>query len=459
MKRSKRWSAIVAGVIFPAVGGLGITPASGQNTSPAAVAVAEQVGGWSEAGAALRETQQGGRPTIIVATTRTDNGSKRLRAALPAYAGRYYLLAEVDAVDQVDWLRQIGITGVPAVAVYASVDGELKLMGTNSGVTDPAAVAAWIPTLWKKPATSRVDGKVAQSSYQQASPQAPSTQTPQYFQPNLAPPAASPPAMSGPTYYVTTPAPVAAAPPAPTYYVIQPETVAAAPVAAAPPNYTTPPQPPMTLSPAAAPIVVNPPRQTIVIGPTPAPNVVAAAPPAAAPPQYLLPAPVAASPPTMMPVAASPPVQTFVGASPVAASPVQLVAAAPPSISQFVASAPVAAAPPQQNVVVAVRPLSLRNRIGAGIGQILVDRNRPKFEVVQAANLAAVQGAPSFYAAQPQVSMQMTAPAPTAYCPPPQQQQQQQQQPAYSSEQLPPLPSAQSQCLGCRNGSGRHNHK
>jgi hypothetical protein len=160
--------------------------------------------------------------------------------------------------------------------------------------------------------------------------------------------------------------------------------------------------------------VVNPPQQTFVIGPTPAPNVVAAAPgppPAPAPTQYLMAAPA--------PAPAATPVQVMATAPAPVAVPMVATAPVPAPVTQFVATAAPAVVAAPQNVVVAVKPLSLRNRIGTGLGQFLIERNRPKFEVVQAANLAAVQGAPSFYAAQSQAYKPRPIPNRCPLCPRP----------------------------------------
>ncbi len=72
-----------------------------------------------------------------MATTRSDAASRRLRAALPASLGRSYQLAEVDAEGRADWLKQIGITGIPGVALYVPSEGGMKLAGVRSGVADP----------------------------------------------------------------------------------------------------------------------------------------------------------------------------------------------------------------------------------------------------------------------------------------------------------------------------------
>jgi hypothetical protein len=356
---------------------------------------------------------------------------------LPATLGRSFYLAEVDATDQSEWLRQIGITGLPGIAVYAQTEAGIKLIGSMSGMADPAAITAWVPTLWKPAAsTTPVDPKVARTSYQQPSSQSGPSQP--YFNP-----APAAPAPSTPNYFVA--APPAAPAPAAIPYLIYQQTAAPAP---APVNYTTPAPAPLTISPTAAPIVVNPPQQTFVIGPTPAPNVVAAAPgppPAPAPTQYLMAAPA--------PAPAATPVQVMATAPAPVAVPMVATAPVPAPVTQFVATAAPAVVAAPQNVVVAVKPLSLRNRIGTGLGQFLIERNRPKFEVVQAANLAAVQGAPSFYAAQSQAYAPVQAAAPATVCPP------SPQAPA-NPEPLPPLPSAQNQCPGCRNGGlFRHNHK
>ncbi len=472
MNRSWNWSALAAGLMIPAIGSALMTPCRAQ--------VAAGVAGWGDAGTALRATQRGGRPTIIVATTRTDAASERLRSALPALFGPGCQLAEVDATEQADWLRQIGITGVPGVAVYAHADGGARVLGVRSGVADPVAIAEWAAGLGRSPSASTptpADPRVARASYQQPSPQslAPQPQPPpQYFNPS--PPAPAPslpvaPPAPAPTYVYANPAPAPA--PAPVYVAVSP----------APTTYTTPAPAPVTLAPAAAPIVVNPPQQTFVIGPQPPPQILSAAPAAApsmiaaAPTQLVAPAPVqyvaAPAPAPVQYVAAAPapaPVQ-YVAAAPtqyVASAPTQLVAAAPVTAAvttpQFVATAPPAPAAAPASMVVAVRPLRLRNRIATGFGEYLIERNKQKYRLVETATLAAAPGlggastfavvAPAPAAAPvmgpvPRQAVCAPAPAPRPdYAPP------------VESESLPPLPSPQGGCASCRSGSRfGHHHK
>jgi hypothetical protein len=415
MNRILRLSALTAGLLVPAFGGVGLQNSLGQGTPPAT-----ETEGSTDAGRALRATQQGGRPTIIVALTRSESGSKRLLAYLTATLGRSYQLAEVDVEEQASWIKQIGITGVPGFAVYGQTGGSMKLLGTKSGVADPATIVEWVTTLTAPlSATGPIDPNVNRASHQYPSGQTPSAQAPPMCPPTTAPP--------------TTPAP----PAIPVY--APPQT----------PVYSVPAPPPVMVSAPAPPIVFSPPQQTIVMAPQPPPNIVFAAPypapptvsmaptyAAPAPPQLLLPAP--APPPAPAPMYAAP--APMYAAPPMAAPPAY--AAAP----MYAAPAPAPAAAPV-NLTAIVRPPSLFGRLVGTVGERMAEQNRPRYRLAQAATLApapvyAATAAP-LYAPAPAVPVFA---APPVAAPPP--------------VEAPPMPSPQGYpgCWACKGRGLFHHH-
>ena len=391
--RRRSWisTALTAGTLLSAGGAIGVDACRGQEPRPAMA--------WSDARAALQATQRGGKPTIVVTTTKSSASAPAIRAALGSAFGGACGLAEVDSDAQAGWVREVGITGTPGVVVFVNSGNQMKVLGTRSGVADPKALVDFVNGL-----LGSSDPMVARTDHQQPSPQSP---TPQY---------APQPAPQAPVY--------APAPQAPVY-------------APAPQQMYAPSPAPVMIQPPASPIYISPAPQTIVMAPQPPPNVLFAAPapiyaPAPAPPQLMLaPAPTYAAAPVYAPAPTYAPAPAYAPA-PVAAAPVAMVAAAP-----------------TVNLAAIQKGPSLAGRLLGAVGQHLAEKGKPHYKLVPTVNLAP---APS-YAAAPM------APAPVAYAPAPQPAPTYAPAPAPPAE-YPPLPSPQGHpnCSACKGHGLFHHH-
>ena len=448
MNRTWRRDVLAASLIGLTVAACGPRPSLGQ-AAPASRA-------WLDLETALRATSLGGRPTLIVATTPSDASTRQLRAVLPAALGDAYQLAELDAQAHAEWVKRLGITRVPGVALYVRGPGGLKLLGSRSGVAEPRAILAWLGNPGRTDTTAPLTDPALERT-QYTSPQGPAPQAPPPIYAPAPPPSASTPA----------PVPVYQAA-APIYQIQAPLSQAPAPA-------------PLVVSPAPSPpILVNPPQQTIVMAPQPPPNIVVAA-PCSAPTVAMVPgvsnppiqlfmsvpnqatttptfvaAPVTATPTNFVaaPVAAAP--TNFV-AAPVAAAPTNLIAAPVASVPVVAASltaapmaiapAPVAAAPA---TAILISP-GLFARIIGTIGEHLAIWKNPRIQMTSA--VTPLVAAPTFATATQPVAPVVYAASQPAAVPALTARHPYAEEPSYEG----PMPSPQGGCRICgSHGKCRH---
>lgn len=423
---------------------------------------------------ALRTTQETGTPTVVVVTSRAEEGSGKFWRTLSESQeirsfGQAVQFAEMPAESYAAQVRRLGVKSYPMVIVYRRGAKGLETAGHQAGPMDTYFVLGWLSTLGLKPEAEKgpapavasanapvSDPAVTRTRLQIASGQAhPSEQA---YQPPPPPP--QPPYQPPPQYYQTPH-------PQPVYQ--QPAMFAPAPQ-------------PVVVPTASAPVVFQPQATQIVVGPTPPPVIsfvqqaptpafsfAAPAPapsPAPAPqPNLFAAAPVPSPAPAPAPAPAPSAAPVFMMAAP---APAPAPAAAPTQV----AFAPIAQAP-APGVMVLKSPGLINSLIGT-LGEHLAQKKNPRIQMASAPALSpapvpapsplgqapvafaqAPSQAPAYYAPSGPPMMYAAAPpngapgfAPQNQCFPPNQQQ----------YQPPPLPQTMASPQGNPTPSAPHKH-